>query len=93
MANVEAIKRSWEDEKRGYEYESAEDGLSHLFDSDHSDDLARIQSLDLAHLDHAVEHVSATLDSSSIVAATVGGALAGGITGGAFGAVVTLLGR
>ena len=76
LANVEGLRREWEDSRR--EFEGRRNEYMALFLVDYSDDVATIESLEVSHLDATIEQISGNLDNRAVVMATVGGALAGG---------------
>ncbi len=85
LANLETLRRDWEDSRRNFEASGAESML--LFEIDYSDDTTSVQSLEVSHFDATVEQISHNLDYRAVVMATVGGALAGGLAGALVGLI------
>ena len=85
LANLEDVRRQWEDLRRDFEEPDAE--YMPLFAIDYSDDVAAVQSFEVSHFDATVEQISRNLDNRAVVMATVGGALAGGLAGALVGLI------
>jgi len=83
LANAEGLRRNWEDSRREFDDEK----LVLIFESDYSDDIAVVSSLEMSHLDATIEQISRNLDNNAVVLATVLGALAGGLAGALIGLI------
>ncbi|CDO33314.1 hypothetical protein [Mycolicibacterium porcinum] len=92
LANLETLKRAWEEEKRRFDEKDSTDGQLAFFTTDSKSDEARIRSLNLNHLELAVQQINDSLNNAAMVTATVRGALAGGVAGGVLGALAAALG-
>jgi len=84
LANVEALRRSWEESRRDFEDRSS---YMAIFEIDYSDDVAVVESLEVGHLDATIEQVSRNLDNRALLFATVVGALAGALAGALVGLI------
>ena len=87
LANVEALRRRWEERRRGFESDIAESEIRPLFAKDYTNDAATVDSLEIEHLDSMINQMSSSLDNRAIMVATVGGALAGGLAGALIGLI------
>lgn len=92
LANLESLNRSWSEENRHFEDTASTDGQLAYFETDSKSENAQINSLDLSHLEIAVQQVADSLNNTAMVTATVRGALAGGVAGGLLGAIATAFG-
>lgn len=93
LANLETLIRQWEQEIRHFDEIASEGDQRQFFGTDMRSDEAQIRSLELDHLQSAVEQIANSINTSAMVTATIGGALAGGLTGGMLGAIASIIGH
>jgi hypothetical protein len=85
LANVESLRRDWEESRRNFEGPRAH--YMAIFEADYSNDVAAIESLEVGHLDATIEQISGNLDNRALLMATVVGALAGALAGALVGLI------
>jgi hypothetical protein len=87
MANMETLRRSWDEERD--DWMSFYPETLGLLQSDYSRDIANVEQLNMEPVADTITRVSTGLDNRTVVLATAWGAVAGGVVGGLAG----LLGR
>jgi hypothetical protein len=92
MTEIEYLHRRWAETKWELEDLCNRDRKSLMFELDHADEVAQIDSLDMDLIREATAHASSRLDNRAIVLATAGGAVAGGLVGAALAAVLAFSG-
>jgi hypothetical protein len=85
LANVESLRREWQDSRRTFE--GNDDEYMAIFEVDYSNDVAVIESLEVGHLNATIEQISRNLDNRALLFATVVGALAGALAGALVGLI------
>ncbi|MFJ8539200.1 hypothetical protein [Streptomyces sp. NPDC093591] len=81
ISGIEILKRNWIDEKKAFYDDVEESGLEEIFAIDYGDDVERIETLDLTRLDSICSQMESRIDNTALSWTTVGGAMAGAITG------------
>lgn len=88
MTGIELMLRKWKELKNDFSDAATEHSCMPVYETDYTDDVAIIESIDLSRLESMSTQVESRLDNRLISIATAGGAISGGITG----ALVSLLG-
>lgn len=85
LGSLELRRREWEDEFANYRRSVSEADAEELFGVDANDEIASVGSLDLSLIEASLQHASTRLDTGAVVAATLGGAIAGAVAAAAVG--------
>ncbi|MFJ6561774.1 hypothetical protein ACIQMV_18265 [Streptomyces sp. NPDC091412] len=88
MTGIEVTLRNWKELKNDFFGAAKENSCMPIFETDYSDEVAMIESIDLSRLESMSTQVESRLDNRLVSIATAGGAVSGAIAG----ALVTLLG-
>ncbi|WP_327343555.1 hypothetical protein [Streptomyces europaeiscabiei] len=88
MTGIEVMLRKWSELKNDFIDDAKEMSCLSIYETDYSDEVKIIESIDLSRLESVSTQVESRLDNRLISLATAGGAISGGITG----ALVSLLG-
>lgn len=87
LANIEGLRREWERFKLEFERRAKQHGRQLLFARDYTDEVARVQALDLGLMRDGVQELAERLDSRALLRVTAVAAIAGAIAGGVVGGV------
>lgn len=78
-ANLEVLKREWNERRLRFERQAQEDQLLLLFANDHPLDAAAIETLSMDTVRATAEHLALRFENRALILATLGGAIAGGL--------------
>jgi hypothetical protein len=87
LGQLEQARRGWAAARFTYEQSATEAKLTDFFARDEAADFRAVESLDASLAESSIEYAAGRLDTSAVIMATVGGALAGTLAG----AVVSLI--
>lgn len=89
LASTERLKREWHKERVSFQ-RSVRDtpGLGEVFSNDDHVEAEVVQTLNMASLQAATEHVAGRMDTGAIIFATIAGAVGGAIIGAVIGVLI-----